>query len=240
MIIVMPMAGRGSRFAGHEAALPKPLVPVAGRPMFAWALDGVRGIEHSRIVFIGLEEHERDHGLSAIVHEHAGPRAEVLLLPEVTQGQLCTVLAAERLIDVEESVLIAPSDTYVVSSLDRDIPARPPECRGILCVADLPGDRWSFARCDESGRVVEVTEKRRISPHASTGHYFFSSGRELLEIGRDLVAQDERTQGEFYVILAYRRMIDRGLRVEISRASATWDMGTPEALERFTRFLDSR
>jgi NDP-sugar pyrophosphorylase family protein len=240
MIIVVPMAGRGSRFAGHEAELPKPLLPVAGRPMFAWALDGIRDLEHSRIVFVGLQEHERRHGLSAILREHAGPQAELVLLPEVTQGQLCSVLAAESLIDVDESVLIAPSDTYVVSALDRDIPACRPDCRGLLCVADLPGSRWSFARCDDTGRVVEVAEKTRISPHASTGHYFFSSGRELVRIGRDIVARDERTQGEFYVILVYRHMIGRGMRVELSQASAMWDMGTPEALERFTRFLESR
>ena len=39
--LVMPMAGRGSRFAGVEA-LPKPLIELGGKPFFWWAVESVK------------------------------------------------------------------------------------------------------------------------------------------------------------------------------------------------------
>ena len=101
----------------------------------------------------------------------------------------------------------------------------------------MPGDRWSFARTDESGRVVEVTEKVRISEHASTGIYYFANGHQLVAIADEMIAHNERTRGEFYVMPVYQKYFERGWRVEISEASAMWDMGTPEALETFRSHL---
>src|SRR4029079_9269418 len=40
--LVMPMAGRGSRFVRAGRAEPKPLIDVAGRPAFWWAAESVR------------------------------------------------------------------------------------------------------------------------------------------------------------------------------------------------------
>ena len=41
MNIVMPMAGRGHRFVEVGIDVPKPLIDVRGRPMYAWATDGL-------------------------------------------------------------------------------------------------------------------------------------------------------------------------------------------------------
>ena len=38
MIVVMPMAGRGSRYATQGYEIPKPMINVAGQPMILWAL----------------------------------------------------------------------------------------------------------------------------------------------------------------------------------------------------------
>ena len=177
MIVVMSMAGRGSRFAGHGVARPKPLIPVAGKPMFAWALRSLDGLAYSRIVFVVLAEQEAHFGVTSLARRYAGDRAEVVLLDDVTEGQLCSVLAARDYFDRDEDVLVASSDTYVRSNLARDVARCRSTCHGIISVADLPGDRWSFARTDESGAVVEVAEKVRISDHASTGLYYFANGR---------------------------------------------------------------
>lgn len=239
MIVVVPMAGRGARFAGTEYDRPKPLITVAGRPMLAWAWKSVADTPHSRAIFIALREHERDFGVSRIIRETAGPNADVLLIDEVTEGQLCTVLVARDLIDRDEDVLIASSDTYIVSDLADTIARKPETCRGIISVADMPGDRWSFARTDDEGRVVEVAEKVRISDHASTGLYYFSNGAEFVERAEARVREGRRTKGEFYVIPLYQDYIDAGLRIDIDRARRMWDMGTPEALTAFLASPDA-
>lgn len=241
MKIVVPMAGRGTRFADAGITLPKPLIEIRGRPMVAWALDSLKNIPRTDLILIALREHESKYGVVQRLKTLGGEAVKIILIPDVTEGQLCTVLAAKEFINTEEALLIASSDTYCVSSLENDIANRAKDCRGIISVADLPGDRWSFARTDETGRVVEVAEKVRISNHASTGLYYFSSGREFVAIGEEMIHNREKTRGEYYVIPVYQKYVQRGWRVEISVAQEMWDMGTPEALNIFKkRFMKAR
>src|SRR5204863_6719507 len=106
-------------------------------------------------------------------------------------------------------------------------------CRGLISVANLPGDRWSFARTDAAGAVVEVAEKRRISDHASTGLYWFATGREFLEAADASIKSGRNLGGEYYVMPAYMELLSRGAKVELAPAGQVWDLGTPEALEAF-------
>lgn len=233
MKIVVPMAGRGSRFSAQGVHLPKPLVPIKGRPMLAWALQSLKHVSYTEIIFVALAEHEAQYGISAQLRSLVDAPVRILLLEGVTEGQLCTVIAARSMINTDEDLLIASSDTYVVSSLARDIQGRAADCHGIISVANVPGDRWSFARTDSTGRVIEVAEKTRISEHASTGLYYFSRGHEFLEVAQEMIRSGATTRGEYYVIPVYQKYIDRGWRVDISQASQMWDMGTPEAAEKF-------
>lgn len=237
MKIVVPMAGRGSRFQGSGSVLPKPLIPVAGRPMVAWAIESLKGLAYSDFIFIALVEHETAFSVCARLRSFAGPSSRVVLIDAVTEGQLCTVLAAREWIDADEDVLIASSDTLVISELGQDIARRAVNCRGLISVANVPGEHWSFARTDETGRVVEVAEKVRISDHASTGLYYFSSGHEFVTVADEMIRNRDKTRGEYYVIPVYQKYIQRGWRVETSFASQVWDMGTPSALAAFEHHL---
>lgn len=205
--------------------------------MVAWALESLKGLAYSDLIFIALAEHERSYGILALLRSIAGPSPRVILIDAVTEGQLCTVLAAREWIDTGEDVLIASSDTLVISELGQDIGRRTADCRGLVSVANVPGDHWSFARTDESGRVVEVAEKVRISDNASTGLYYFSSGHEFVTVADEMIRNRDKTRGEYYVIPVYQKYIQRGWRVETSFASQVWDMGTPFALAAFEHHL---
>jgi NDP-sugar pyrophosphorylase family protein len=240
VIVVVPMAGWGSRFAGRAGDLPKPLVPVAGRPLARWALDSLAGLDPSLLVFVALAEHDARFGLGRLLREWVpADRTEVVWLDDVTEGQLCTVLAAGDLIDRDEDLLVASCDTYVRSRLGRDLVERDADCRGLISVARMPGDHWSFARVGDDGHVAEVAEKVRISEWASTGLYHFSSGREFVSIGQEMVDRGERTRGEFYVIPVYGRYIEGGLRVDVSVADEVWDMGTPAGAAAFEEHVSA-
>ncbi len=240
MKVVVPMAGRGSRLAAEGITTPKPLLPVAGRPMLAWALESLVGLSYSEMIFVALKAHDRDHHLQDALRPLVTGEPSVILLDDVTEGQLCTVLAARELINTNEDLLIASSDTYVVSDLGEAIAKRDDKCRGLISVANVPGDQWSFARTDERGHVVEVAEKVRISDHASTGLYYFSSGREFVEVAAEIVYQGQKTRGEYYVIPVYQKYIAQGWWVGISKAAEMWDMGTPGALMQFESVFQCR
>ena len=233
MIVVMPMAGRGSRFEGSGYQRPKPLIEVQGKPMFSWAMNSLQGVDYEQLVIVSLQEHEDHYGVRELAQEYAGKNTEVILLPSITEGQLVTVLAARAFIRGNEDVLVIASDTIVVSEIGRHIREKSADCQGLISVADMPGDRWSFAGTDATGRVTAVTEKVRISDHASTGLYYFANGSRLIELADGMITRQEKTRGEYYVIPVYQKYIDKGAFIGISQATEMWDLGTPDALRLF-------
>ncbi|OYU96744.1 MAG: hypothetical protein CFE21_00200 [Bacteroidetes bacterium B1(2017)] len=236
MIVVMPMAGRGSRFSNKGYQTPKPLILVDGTPMFVRALLSLGNLEYELLVIIALLEHEAEYKVSELIAKYLPNKpVKLLLIDEVTEGQLCTVLLASEYFN-HKPVLVMASDTLVEGSLDTDI-RNLGDAKGIISVINLPGDSWSFARTNELGIVVEVAEKIRISDYASTGLYFFSNGNDIIRFGTDMIENNERTRGEFFVIPVYQKLINAGLPVKISEAKAMWDMGTPEALNNFIEHL---
>src|SRR5437867_2547770 len=52
MKIVIPLAGLGTRLRPHTYSKPKPLVPVAGKPMLAHILDEIAQLNPEEIIFI--------------------------------------------------------------------------------------------------------------------------------------------------------------------------------------------
>lgn len=239
MIAVLPMAGRGRRFADRGYETPKPLIEVYGKPMFAWALQSLEELSISRFVVVALREHETQFNLSMLFQKHwkQDAQLEFVFLPDVTEGQLCTVMAAEEFFRENQPLIIAASDTLVKGNLATDIGQQPENSAGLISVAPLPGNRWSFARTDSEGKVVEVAEKIRISDHASTGLYFFNNANQFRKYAQQILDDQEKTWGEYYVIPVYQKMINDGLWVGVSRASEMWDMGTPEAKAIFENFL---
>ncbi len=237
MIVVVPMAGRGSRFANNGYTTPKPFIEVLGQPMFIRALKSIEQVQYSKIVFVALKEHDEEYKLHLTLKQNNMERAEVVCIDEVTEGQLCTVLAARKYFENGEDLLIMASDSYIASGIQADISNKSSDCKGIISVINLPGEQWSFAKTNELGDVTEVAEKVRISDHASTGIYYFADGKEFCATADAIIAGNERTRGEFYVIPVYQKMIDRGEKVTLSHAQEMWDMGTPDAKEKFENYL---
>ena len=234
--LVMPMAGRGSRFAQVGIRTPKPLIDVRGRPMYAWATDSLPLALASRLIFLCLREHLTGTGLERDIHARYGRLSPVIVpIDEVTEGQACTVLLAREWIDTDDHLVIFNADTWYRSSLERTLPALPPSVAGLLGVFRAEGDRWSFARTDTEGRVVETAEKRRISDLACTGLYHFTRGSDFVRYSGEMIRDNDRVNGEFYVAPVYNRMIRDGLDVRVDVADEAWALGTPEDLEQFTR-----
>jgi len=233
MKIIMCMAGRGSRFHGSGYQRPKPLIEVLGEPMFLQAVRSIENMVYSQIIFIALAEHQQMFDMRSKIQTRFQSKGTLILIPEVTAGQLCTVLMAKELINSEESVLIISSDTIVQSTLRTDIENMEINCEGLISVANMPGDRWSFAKTDETGKVVEVAEKHRISDNASTGLYYFSNGKKFVQRAEKLIADQKTTKGEYFIMPLYQQYINAGEYIGISVAAQMWDLGTPDSLTHF-------
>src|SRR5579862_1079847 len=101
MTFLIPMAGRGARFTAAGYNVPKMLIEAHGKTLLQWSVDSLPLALCQRLVFIGLEEHEKTFGLSQRIRSLYGDRfrLEFLFLPDVTGGQAETVLYAKPFID---------------------------------------------------------------------------------------------------------------------------------------------
>ena len=143
------------------------------------------------------------------------------------------MLEARAHIDRDEPLIIYNADTWCRTSLEKTLPTMPKSVAGVLGVFEAPGEKWSFARTDAAGRVVEVAEKKRISNLASTGLYHFTSGAEFVAEADAMIAANERVNNEFYVAPVYNRMIAKGRELRVDVAHEVWVLGTPEDLSHF-------
>ncbi len=238
MNVVIPMAGRGQRFVDAGFDDPKPLIDVLGRPMYAWATECTPLALATRLVFVVLQEHLDDYPLGEdIATRYAAHSPTVVALSGVTEGQLCTVLEAADALDPDAPLVVYNADTTftspTIAASCEGLGDADGDVDGLLGVFEAPGDHWSFARLDDAGRVVETAEKRRISPYATTGLYGFGSARAFVDAGRRMIADDDRTRGEFYVAPLYNRLIADGALVRVDHAATVEALGTPEELAAF-------
>ncbi len=237
MTVVVPMAGRGSRYGDKGYNIPKPLIEIEGKQMFLWALKSLDNIVYEKIIFIALKQHEQQFVISKLLNENLKKSFQLVLIDEITEGQLCTVLKAKGLIHRDDDLLIIASDTLIRSNIGEDIQNKDSKTKGIISVINLPGDKWSFAKADKDGIVSEVAEKVRISDHASTGIYYFSKAGDFFSEGEAIIKSQEKTKGEYYVIPVYQKFIEKKQKVKVSIADEMWDMGTPDAKEIFEKYL---
>ncbi|SDA35543.1 dTDP-glucose pyrophosphorylase [Methylobacterium sp. UNC378MF] len=241
--IVIPMAGRGSRFASVGYAQPKPLIPIHGTPMIKVVIDNLRPTRAHRFIFICQSEHVEAYGLRQKLTEWA-PNAELVEIDGITEGAACTVLLAERHIS-DNPLMIANSDQFIDCSIDAYLSRiDDPEVDGLIMTMTAHDPKWSFVGLDQTGRVTRVVEKQPISDEATVGIYNFKRGRDFVDAAKRMIAADKRVNGEFYVAPVYEELIEAGARVafmNIGReADGMYGLGTPGDLDLFLSLPISR
>lgn len=233
--IVVPMAGRGSRFAQVGFRDPKPLIDVLGKPMIEWVVDCLRPSRPHRFVFLCLEEHLGSTRMREVL-ERVAPGSAVVPVRGVTEGAACTVLLARDLVDSEDPLMIANSDQYVRFDPDAYLEAMG-EADGLIMTFRNDHPKWSYAKVSPEGLVTEVVEKVVVSDQATVGVYNFRSGHAFVRAAERMIEADLRVNGEFYVAPAYNQMIAEGARVVVhdieAAGGAMHGLGTPEDLEVF-------
>ena len=175
MNIVVPLAGKEKEF--ESGGLFKPLIDVSGKPLIArcterhsWLL----GNPKNRLIFIVLKEHDGKFNASMRLRELYGSSAQIVVIPELTSGAACTVLAAKGLIDSQESLAIFLADIDFRADLEGAMARCLHEglSGAIPCFPSLD-KKYSYAEEGADGFVSRVAEKEAISQNASAGFYFF-------------------------------------------------------------------
>jgi NDP-sugar pyrophosphorylase family protein len=235
--IVVPMAGAGRRFAECGFTLPKPLIPVMGRPMIRLVIENLRPSSPHRFVFVCQRAHLAAFDLAPALRAWA-PGCEIVALDGLTDGAARTVLAARALIDGERPLMIANSDQFVDTDVDAYLAGMSARALdGLIMTMTASDPKWSYADVGPDGLVRRVVEKQVVSDEATVGLYNFRAGRLFVEAADAMIARGARVNGEFYVAPVYDEMIRAGMRVGVHNVgrdgAGMHGLGTPADLERF-------
>jgi NDP-sugar pyrophosphorylase family protein len=235
--IVLPIAGRGSRFADAGYELPKPLIPVHGVPMIETVVRNVRPAGPHRFIFVALADHLKHLGMRETL-ERAAPGCAIVPVDRVTEGAACTVLLAREYIDTNDPLMLANSDQWVdidvndyLATMDRQ------HADGLIMTMKADDPKWSFVGLDASGLVTRVVEKQVISDEATVGIYNFRRGSDYVRAADRMIEKNLRVNNEFYVAPTYNELIGEGARIAIhnvgSEGAGMYGLGIPSDLTDF-------
>lgn len=235
--IVIPMAGHGSRFAQAGYQHPKPLIPVHGIPMIQVVINNLTPRRRHRFIFICQRQHVDTFQLDEVLRE-AAPGSTVITLDGVTAGAACTVLLACDEINDSRPLMIANCDQWINYNIDRYLNEwDATRCDGWIMTMKADAPKWSYVQRNTAGRVERVVEKEVVSPEATVGIYNFRRGTDFVLGATQMIEDNERSKGEFYVAPVYSRLIRMGYHVETCLVGTDVDgmhgLGTPEDLEKF-------
>ena len=206
--IVIPMAGRGSRFKEAGYVFPKPLIDVKGRTMIEVVARNLRPKGNYRFVFICQREHVKEYDLHNILKNVTDNKFEIVQIDGITAGAACTVLCATPYIDNDDEMLIANSDQFIDIDIDSFLgEAKHGAKDGLIMTFEASHPKWSYARTDENGMVLEVAEKKVISHQATVGIYYFAHGKDFVAGAEEMIKKDIRYNNEFYVCPVYNELI---------------------------------
>ncbi len=234
--VAITMAGMGSRFTKAGYTQPKYEIEVLGRPLFDWSMSALSAFQRDgwHFQFATRKETEALPFLKRRCEALAITMGEVLELDALTDGQATTAVMLAEKADPEAPFLVFNIDTYVRPDAMRpdQVPAG---AAGWVPCFPGPGEGWSFARIDADGRALEMREKKRISPHATVGLYWFRSAAHFIALYREFFGSGGDEMGERYIAPMYNQLIDGGEHVHVSLL--TFDdvgmLGTPEQVEAF-------
>lgn len=233
--IVIPMAGRGSRFVNAGYRLPKPLIPIHGHAMIEYVIKNLSSSRRQRFLFLCLKEHLDRYNLKADL-EKLAPGCVVIPVDHVTEGAACTVLLAQEYIDSSEPLLIANSDQYVEIEMDDFLDMAEKGSDGFIMTMTADDPKWSFIGYDGEKHVTVVREKEVISDEATVGIYYYRSGSGYVRYAKQMIGKNIRVNGEFYVAPVYNEMIADGREVGFwNIGAAMHGLGTPEDLTLFEK-----
>lgn len=262
MKIVVPMAGRGQRFAElagsvSDYALPKPMIRVMDKPMVRWAVESYKAflqldcsearkpVKLKDLIFVCLREHEEKFGISDFLKTTFSRDVNTVFAEDVTRGPVETALLAEGFIDSRESLIVTDCDhhfdaTPLWEAINKD---NRHEYVGFLPLMK-PEDTepiWSYVVLNSSKEVIDICEKdvdlAKKRAFGVIGAYYFRRGRDFVSEARRMISENDMVgephKEEFYMSRVYQRLINRGSFIKGAFIHKGYILGTPKQLKRF-------
>lgn len=227
MNIVIPMAGMGKRLRPHTLTTPKPLLPVAGKPIVQRLVEDIAKViaePIDEIAFvIGDFGKEVENQLIAIA-EKIGAKASIHYQLEAL-GTAHAILCASPVL--HGKVVVAYADTLFRADF-----ALNDEKEGAIWVKQVENpQQFGVVKLRDDGSIEGFFEKPKelVSDLAIIGIYYFRDGEYLKNELQYLLDQKITTGGEYGITDALQNMMKKGTRFHTESVEAWLDCGNKDA-----------
>lgn len=228
MKIIVPMAGMGKRMRPHTLTVPKPLIPVAGKPIVQKIIEDLKDVCGE-----GIEE------VAYIIHPSFGKAVEQQLVDVASTlgakgtihyqsealGTAHAIMCAKEALD--GNVLIVFADTLFKAGFKLD---RSKD--GIIWVQQIEDpSQFGVVKLDANGVITDFVEKPStfVSDLAIIGIYYFADGANLRSELQYLLDNGIMEKGEYQLTNALENMKAKGLKFETGKVEEWLDCGNKNA-----------
>jgi glucose-1-phosphate thymidylyltransferase len=240
MKIIVPMAGRGSRLRPHTLTIPKPLIPVAGKPIVHRLVEDIAGVLNQEIEEVAF-----------IIHESFGKKVEEELLAIAQKlGAKGTIYYQNEALGTGHAIMcakdslsgpavIAYADTLIRADFDLDQNAD-----SVIWVkqVDEP-EAFGVVKLNEANEIVELVEKPAtfVSDLAVIGIYYFKDVAVLKNELQLVLDNNIIHGGEYQINDGIKQMMAKGMTFVPGKVDEWMDCGnknvTVETNSRMLGFL---
>ena len=229
--ILIPMAGAGSRFQQAGYTFPKPLIDVEGKPMIQVVTENLN--MDANFIYVVQKEHREKYNLDTLLNLIT-PNCKIVEVNGITEGAACTALLAKEFIDSDNPLFFANSDQFCEwDSTEFMYKMNETDTDGGIVSFRATHPKWSFAKVNDEGLVTEVAEKNPISDIATVGFYYWKHGSDFVKYAEEMIEQNVRVNGEFYVCPVFNQAIADGKEIRTFDIPKMWGLGTPEDLKYY-------
>ncbi|QIH38924.1 nucleotidyltransferase [Flavobacterium sp. Sr18] len=240
MKIIVPMAGRGSRLRPHTLTIPKPLIPVAGKPIVHRLVEDIAGVLNQDIEEVAF-----------IIHETFGKKVEEELLAIAQKlGAKGTIYYQNEALGTGHAIMcakdslsgpavIAYADTLIRADFDLDQNAD-----SVIWVKQVDEPQaFGVVKLNEANEIVELVEKPAtfVSDLAVIGIYYFKDVAVLKNELQLVLDNNIIHGGEYQINDGIKQMMAKGMKFVPGKVDEWMDCGnknvTVETNSRMLGFL---
>ncbi len=222
------MAGWGTRLRPHTLTIPKPMLPIAGKPIVQRLVeDLVKSTEQKieDIIFVIREDFGKDIPEQLLQVAKAVGSQGHIRYQDVPLGTAHAILQAGDFLDGH--VIVAFADTLFRA--DYKIEA---EKDGIIWVQKVENpSAFGVVKMNPDGVITEFVEKPKefVSDLAIIGIYYFKDGKYLRNEMQYLLDNNVQKGGEFWLTDAMENMKAKGSRFFKGEVIEWLDCGNKDA-----------
>ncbi len=226
MKAIIPVAGVGTRLRPHTYSQPKPLIPVAGKPILGFIIDRLVKAGCTEFVFVIGYLGEK---IESFVKETYPNLSTRFVIQNKREGLGHAIYLTKDFVKQGEDIFIVLGDTIFEADIET-VMQMPGSALGLKRVDD-PRD-FGVAEVDEAFNITRVIEKPAIpkSNLALVGLYKIKESDALFTALEQIIKHEFKTQGEYHLTDALMLMIQQGIAFKGFKIQNWYDCGKKDIL----------